>query len=197
MAAPTGRVRRRSRCSDWPRSLAIGKRKDAPTSVSDPPSTRWATTRRARRAALSTIDIAKQLQDAALLARWDSCCSGASRKSRAITTRRSRDTNRACRQAPAIGSPTPGLRNALGFLRLRRGEHEEAARQFEERLKLAAIFVQRDAEALARVGLGDVRLAKGDRDGARQMYAAAAEALRRGVPSLALHRDPAARAPSR
>ncbi len=83
------------------------------------------------------------------------------------------------------------LTNALGFLHLRRGEHDAAASRFEARLAMAASYVQRDSEALARVGLGDVRLARGDREGAGQLYAAAAESLQRGMPGIrciAIHR---------
>ena len=72
--------------------------------------------------------------------------------------------------------------NALGFLHLRRGEHQEAARQFEARLAFGAKYVNRDTEALARVGLGDVRLARGDKTGALELYAAAAAALKNGAP---------------
>ena len=137
----------------------------------------------ARRAALSTIDIAKQLPDASLLAAGQLLLGRIEEVAGDYEAALAR-YEQGLHAGAGDRFAEPGLRNALGFLRLRRGEHEEAARQFEERLKLAAIFVQRDAEALARVGLGDVRLATGDRESARQMYAAAAETLRRGVPTL-------------
>ena len=137
----------------------------------------------ARRAALSTIDIAKQLPDAALLAEGQLLLGRIEEVAGDYEAALAR-YEQGLQAGAGDRFAEPGLRNALGFLRLRRGEHEEAARQFEARLKLAATFVQRDGEALARVGLGDVRLAKGDRESARQMYAAASETLRRGVPTL-------------
>ena len=86
------------------------------------------------------------------------------------------------RANPEDRNVTPALMNALGFLHLRRGEYPEAARQFEARLAFAAKYIQRDTEALARVGLGDVRLARGDKKGALELYTAAAAALKNGVP---------------
>lgn len=68
----------------------------------------------------------------------------------------------------------------LGFLHLRRGEYEQAAARFSERLAGAATNVQREREAMARVGLGDVHLARGDRSGARALYEQANAALARG-----------------
>ncbi len=69
----------------------------------------------------------------------------------------------------------------LGFNHLRRGELDAAAARFEARLALGRTHVQRDQEALAQVGLGDVSLARGDRAAARQRYETAASALVRGA----------------
>jgi CHAT domain-containing protein len=68
----------------------------------------------------------------------------------------------------------------LGFLHLRRGEYDLAAARFNERLAAAPTNVQRDQEALARIGLGDVLLARGDRVGGRALYEQASAALARG-----------------
>jgi CHAT domain-containing protein/tetratricopeptide (TPR) repeat protein len=137
----------------------------------------------ARRAAMSALDVANELQNAALLATAYWLLGRIDEVAGDYDAALGR-YEQGLRAAPADRFVTPNLRNALGFLRLRRGEHEEAARQFEARLAMSGQYVQRDTEALARVGLGDVRLARGDRDGARQMYVAAAEALRRGIPTL-------------
>ena len=72
----------------------------------------------------------------------------------------------------------------LGFLHIRRGELDEAASRFEERLAMSRFTVQRDREAEARLGLGDVLLARGDREGARERYEAAATALQGGIPQV-------------
>jgi CHAT domain-containing protein len=69
----------------------------------------------------------------------------------------------------------------LGFYHLQRGDLEKAASYFEARLGLAKRTVQRDQEALTRLGLGDVLLARGDRSGALQRYEDAAAALARGA----------------
>ena len=66
----------------------------------------------------------------------------------------------------------------LGSLHIRRGELDEAAARFEARLAQAR-NVQRDQEAVTRLGLGDVMLARGDRQGARKRYESAAAALER------------------
>ncbi len=71
---------------------------------------------------------------------------------------------------------------SLGFDHLRRGDLDEAASRFDARLAMTRTFVQRDQEALTRLGLGDVSLARGDRESARQRYEAAAAALERGSP---------------
>jgi CHAT domain-containing protein/tetratricopeptide (TPR) repeat protein len=68
----------------------------------------------------------------------------------------------------------------LGFLHIRRGELDEAASRLEARLMMRG-NVQRDQEAMARLGLGDVMLARGDRQGARTRYQAAALALEKGA----------------
>jgi CHAT domain-containing protein/tetratricopeptide (TPR) repeat protein len=70
----------------------------------------------------------------------------------------------------------------LGLNHLRRGELDEAASSFEARLGLAPKYVQREQETHARLGLGDVMLARGDREAARQRYEAVAAALERGAP---------------
>lgn len=69
----------------------------------------------------------------------------------------------------------------LGFNHLRRGEFDDAASRLNARLAMSPTNVQRDQEALTRVGLGDVSLARGDRDTARHIYEAAASALERGA----------------
>ncbi len=68
----------------------------------------------------------------------------------------------------------------LGFLHIRRGELDEAAARFEARLAQPR-NVQRDQEAVTRLGLGDVMLARGDRQGARKRYESAAAALEKGA----------------
>ena len=68
----------------------------------------------------------------------------------------------------------------LGFLHIRRGELDEAASRLEARLAMPR-NVHRDQEAMARLGLGDVMLARGDRQGARKRYEAAASALEKGA----------------
>ena len=67
----------------------------------------------------------------------------------------------------------------LGFTHLRRGELDEAAARFEARLAMTRV-IQKDEEALARLGLGDVSRARGDRQRARQRYEDAAAALQTG-----------------
>jgi CHAT domain-containing protein/tetratricopeptide (TPR) repeat protein len=68
-----------------------------------------------------------------------------------------------------------------GFLHLRRGELDLAASRFEARLAMPR-NVDRDQEAMSRLGLGDVMRARGDRQGARQRYVSAAAALQSGLP---------------
>ncbi len=67
----------------------------------------------------------------------------------------------------------------LGLLHLRRGDYAEAEKRFQERLALGPMFIQREQEALARIGLGDVAMARGDRAGATELYTAARDALAR------------------
>jgi CHAT domain-containing protein len=69
----------------------------------------------------------------------------------------------------------------LGFNHLSRGELDEAETLFQTRLEAARRTVQRDQEALTRLGLADVKRARGDREGARTGYEAAALALERGA----------------
>jgi CHAT domain-containing protein len=69
----------------------------------------------------------------------------------------------------------------LGFTYLSRGELDAAATRFQARLDLARRYVQRDQEAFTRLGLADVKLARGDRAAARAGYEAAAQALERGA----------------
>ena len=68
----------------------------------------------------------------------------------------------------------------LGFLHLRRGELDAATSRLEARLAMPN-NVQRDQEAMSRLGLGDVMLARGDRQGARKRYESAASALEKGA----------------
>ena len=70
--------------------------------------------------------------------------------------------------ASGDASATAQIMLSLGFNHLRRGELDEAVARFEARLALARTLVRRDQEALTRLGLGDVHLARGDRDGARR-----------------------------
>ena len=136
-----------------------------------------------RRAALSAVDVATESKDAALLAMGQLMLGRIDEVAGDYEAALAR-YEQGLRASPGDRFAAPALMNALGFLHLRRGEHQKSNRQFEARLAMAALYVQRDTEALARVGLGDVRLARGDRDGARQLYAAAAETLRRGVPNF-------------
>ena len=69
----------------------------------------------------------------------------------------------------------------LGFNYLGRGELDNAEARFQARLDMARRYVQRDQEAFTRLGLADVKLARGDRQGARAGYEAAAQALERGA----------------
>ncbi len=69
----------------------------------------------------------------------------------------------------------------LGFNHLSRGELDQAEARFQARLEAARRTVQRDQEALTRLGLADVKLARGDREGAREGYEAARRALERGA----------------
>lgn len=69
----------------------------------------------------------------------------------------------------------------LAFNHLARGDLDEAASRFEERLTMARTAVQRDQEALARLGLADIARVRGDRNGARERYADVVAALERGV----------------
>ena len=72
----------------------------------------------------------------------------------------------------------------LGFNYLSRGDLDNAEERFEARLEMARRYVQRDQEAFTRLGLADVKLARGDRDSARAGYEAAAQALQRGAQLL-------------
>lgn len=65
----------------------------------------------------------------------------------------------------------------LGFLYLRQGEYALAEDSFKQRLQHGGRLVQREQEARARVGLGDVQRARGDRDGARVLYDTATATL--------------------
>lgn len=76
----------------------------------------------------------------------------------------------------------------LGFLHLRRGELDEAVSRFEARLAMLR-NVHRDQEAMARLGLGDVRLARGDRAGARERYTSALSALESGIQQFRCHAE--------
>ena len=69
----------------------------------------------------------------------------------------------------------------LDFFHLGLGELDEAAARFEARLATTKVSVERDQEALARVGLGDVLRARGDWEAARERYQIAAAALERGA----------------
>jgi CHAT domain-containing protein len=84
-----------------------------------------------------------------------------------------------------LAGDNPTSRNVLimwlGFYHLRRGELDEAESLFNARLEMARKTVNRDQEALTRLGIADVMLARGDRDGARKGYEAAALALERGA----------------
>jgi tetratricopeptide (TPR) repeat protein len=92
----------------------------------------------------------------------------------------SRNT-RALDLAAGNASVTSRITMWLGFYHLQRGDLDEATAHFEARLALARITVQRDQEALTRLGLGDVLRARGDRDAARQRYQESASALVRGA----------------
>ncbi len=76
-------------------------------------------------------------------------------------------------------SVTSQLEIWLGYLHLRRAEFDEAEKWFEARLALRG-YVYRDSEAMARIGLGDVARARGDRQEARARYQAAAKLLGNG-----------------
>jgi CHAT domain-containing protein/tetratricopeptide (TPR) repeat protein len=134
-----------------------------------------------RRAALSGFDIAKEFQNAAMAATANLQLGRIDEVAGDYDAALAR-YEQGLRATSFDRSATPALTNALGFLHLRRGDLDEAARQFEARLAMASQYVQYDTEALARVGLGDVRLARGDREGAGQMYSAAVKALQRGIP---------------
>jgi CHAT domain-containing protein len=81
--------------------------------------------------------------------------------------------------AKANPAVTSQLDNWLGFLYLRRADFDEAKKWFEARLAMKA-YVYRDSEAMARIGLGDVARARGDRQDARARYQAAASLLGNG-----------------
>jgi CHAT domain-containing protein len=76
---------------------------------------------------------------------------------------------------------TAALTMWLGFNHLRRGGLDEAASLFEARLAMSPTIVQQDSEALTRLGLADVALARGDRSDARRRYEAIASALQAGL----------------
>lgn len=86
-------------------------------------------------------------------------------------------------QALATGSPDrtiPLLVTLhLGWLHLQQGHYDEAEKRLRQRLELAAVVIQREQEAFARIGLGDVQMARGDRAGAAALYTAAREELAR------------------
>jgi CHAT domain-containing protein len=88
-------------------------------------------------------------------------------------------SRRGLQMAQGRVSATTLLTMWLGFAHLRRGDLDEAQSLFEARVAMMRTTVQRGQEALARVGLGDVLLARGDRAGARQRYEAAASVLER------------------
>ena len=90
-------------------------------------------------------------------------------------------STRALDLAEGNASATNVLTMWLGFYHLSRGELDAAESFFETRLKAARRTVQRDQEAFTRLGLADVKLARGDREAARQGYEAAALALDRGL----------------
>jgi CHAT domain-containing protein len=135
----------------------------------------------ARRAAVAAEDIGKETRDTVLLGQIQLLLGRIDDLAGDYDAALAR-YEQGLRANPEDRGVTPALLNALGFLHLRRGEHQEAARQFEARLAIGAKYVNRDTEALARVGLGDVRLARGDKKGALELYAAAAEALKNGAP---------------
>jgi CHAT domain-containing protein/tetratricopeptide (TPR) repeat protein len=58
----------------------------------------------------------------------------------------------------------------LGFYQLQQGDLDAAERTFTEGLALATRFVQREWDALMRIGLGDIKIGRGDRAGARSHY---------------------------
>jgi CHAT domain-containing protein len=91
---------------------------------------------------------------------------------------------RALELASGDASATAPIMLSLGFNHLRRGELDEAEARFESRLALAPTFVRRDQEALTRLGLGEVHLARGDREGARRLFEAAASELEKGAQRL-------------
>lgn len=68
----------------------------------------------------------------------------------------------------------------LGLLHLRRGDYGEAERRLQSRLEMSSM-VQREQEAVARIGLGDVHMARGNRARARELYAQADAALASNV----------------
>ena len=72
----------------------------------------------------------------------------------------------------------------LGFDYLGLGEFDKAEATFEARLAMSPTFVQRDEEALTKIGLGDVMRVRGDRAAARKRYEESALALANGVPKL-------------
>jgi CHAT domain-containing protein len=88
---------------------------------------------------------------------------------------------RALKLAEGNAAATNVIMTWLGFNYLSRGELDEAETRFQARLEAARRTVQRDQEALTRLGLADVKLARGDREGARAEYEAAARALERGA----------------
>lgn len=135
----------------------------------------------ARRAAAAAEDIGKETRDTVLLGQIHLLLGRIDDLAGDFDAALAR-YEQGLRENPDDRNVTPALMNALGFLHLRRGEYQEAARQFEARLVLATKYVQRDTAALARVGLGDVRLARGDKKGALELYTAAATALKNGVP---------------
>ena len=89
------------------------------------------------------------------------------------------------RRGLELSSGNPAASNRinlfLGFFHLGLGELDAAAARFEARLATTKVVVQRDQEALARLGLGDVLRAQGDREAARERYQTAASALERGA----------------
>lgn len=135
---------------------------------------------RARELALQAQELAAAIPDPALegLTLWDLSRLDALAGDLATAIARSK---RGLDLAAGNVSATNVLNMWLGFYHLAFGEHDAAAARFEARLATTKVSVQRDQEALTRLGLGDVLLARGDRVAARQRYETAALALEKGA----------------
>jgi CHAT domain-containing protein/tetratricopeptide (TPR) repeat protein len=138
---------------------------------------------RAREQAHRTQALAAEINDEAVeaLAMWDLARLddlAGDLESAIVRNRRALDLARGSGDSPAVALITLWL----GLNHLRRGELDDAASRFEARLALVPKYVHREQETHARLGLGDVMLARGDRQGARQRYEAVAAALERGAP---------------